>query len=136
VIEKSNGYHICYAEEKDIRNFNLHPYKNNGGTKNWNEKTREKISKKAKERWANMPVEKKQDIAKKIREINLGKKLSDEQKKKISKTQTGKKRKEGTGKNISIAKKKAYRKKATRAIVCIETNEEFYTFAEASEILR
>ena len=46
------------------------------------------------------------------------------------------KRKEGSGKNISDAKKKAYREKASRKIVCIETNEEFFTFKEAADILR
>ena len=135
-IEKSNGYHICYAEEKDTRVFNLNPYKNNGGTKYWKEDTKKKISEKAKTRWANMSDEKREEFSKKLRDANLGKKLSEEHKRKIGKSQLGMKRKDGSGKNISEAKKKAYREKATRMIVCIETGEEFYTFEEAENCLR
>ena len=134
--EKSNGYHICYAEEKTTRNFNLHPYKNNGGTKNWKDDTRKKISEKAKVRWTNMTDDERNELSEKLRIANLGKILSEEHKRKIGESQKGMKRKEGSGKNISDAKKKAYREKASRKIVCIETNEEFFTFKEAADILR
>lgn len=134
--EKSNGYHICYANEKDTRIFNLNPYKNNGGTRGWKEDTKKKISEKAKIRWANMTIEERNKLSEKLRMTNLGKTLSDEHKRKISESQIGMKRKEGTGKNISDAKKKAYREKVDRKIICIETNEEFFTFKEAADTLR
>jgi len=107
-----------------------------GGISLWKKDTREKISKKAKERWNNISDEKRKEFAEKIRIANLGKKLTEEHKRKISESQKGMKRKEGTGKNISLRKKEEFRKRAKRKILCLETNETFYTAQEAEEVMK
>lgn len=135
-IEKSNGYHICYANEKDTRVFNLHPYVNNGGTKNWKSDTRKKISEKAKVRWDNMANEQKQALSEKLRKANLGKALSEEHKRKISESQKGIKRKPSTGKAISEGRRKNLIKKAIYKIRCIETGDEEYSSQAMEDLMR
>lgn len=139
VCQSTKGYHICYLSDKDKIKWGIKKSGfaiSGGGTSLWKDDTRNKISEKAKNRWSNMTDEQKKQISEKLRNANLGKKLSEEHKNKISKSQIGKKRKEGTGKNISLALKKAYRQKVNRFIVCIETGEKFYTFMEAGQTLR
>lgn len=128
--ESTRGYHICFSYEKDTRKWNLHPYKNNGGTKHWHSDTKEKISQKAKGRI------KSKEECKKISDSPKGRKLSDEHKRKISKGGKGKIISEVGRKNISLGKKVAFRKKATTMILCIETNEKFFSTADAAEKLR
>lgn len=97
---------------------------------------RKKISKKAYERWANMPDEKRKEISEKLRKANLGKKLSKEHKEKIKNSGKGLKRKAGTGKNISEAKIEANRKKAKEKIRCIETGDEEFSSIQMEKLMR
>lgn len=140
VSKSVNGYHVCYAREKDFKKWELDKKTGfsltGGGTSLWKKNTREKISQKAKERWDNISDEKRKEFVEKLRMANLGKKLTEEHKRKISESQKGMKRKEGTGKNISLRKKEEFRKRAKRKILCLETNETFYTAQEAEEIMR
>lgn len=139
VCESSNGYHICYAYEKDTRIFKSPDYSKNGGNKYFTERTKELISQKAKERWSKMSDDDKKEFSKKISQRNFGKKLSEEHKKKISIALKNKHivlDKEHLQKLTECRKKYQENNNICKKVFCEELNEQFDSIREAERILK